>query len=391
MKRKNIPYARQNINNLDINAVVKVLQSEMITQGPVNIDFESYVSNYCNSKYALSFNSATSALHGACKALNIRENDIVWTSPITFVSTANSAIYCGARVNYIDIDPETFNISVKCLGDQLKNAKKEKTLPKVIIVVHLGGLSCDMKEIYKLSKIYGFKIIEDASHAIGGEYDKNKIGSCKYSDICVFSFHPVKIITSAEGGMALTNKSSLARHLSLFRTHGITRDPSLFSRKKEGAWYYEQISDGFNYRMNELQAALGLSQMKRIDKFIKKRQLLARNYNKLLANLPISNQKQSDLAYSSYHLYIVRLKNFSKDSHRKIFSLMRDNGILVNLHYIPVYKHPFHKKQKTKFFKCIQAENYYKEAISLPMYYDLTKDEQNRVVKTFKRILLSNI
>lgn len=388
-KFKNIiPYGRQDVSKEDIKSVIKVLKSDFITQGSVTPEFEREVKTYCGSDYAFAYNSATSALHAACFSLGVKKGDLVWTSANTFVATANCALYCGAEVDFVDINPRTFNISIEALEKKLKNAKKNGSLPKVIIPVHISGQSCEMKEIHDLSKIYKFKIIEDASHAIGGEYKSKKIGQCIYSDIAIFSFHPVKIITTGEGGIAVTNSKKYAEKLNIFRSHGITKDFSKFKVKNEGPWFYEQQFLGFNYRMTDIHASLGLSQLKRIDEIVKKRHEIANFYFEKLTSLPVELPIQSNDTYSSFHLFIIRLKlNKIKLSKKEIFSLLRKNNILVNIHYIPVYFHPFYKSLGFKRGYCPSAEKYYKEAFSLPIFPNLTKKDQLRVIKVLKNIL----
>ena len=383
-----IPYGKQDISQEDINAVVEVLKSDFLTQGEIVPKFEKCLSNYTGAKHSVVVNSATSALHIACKALKVGPGDLVWTSPVTFVASANCAIYCGATIDFIDIDPETYNLSIESLTQKLELASSTGTLPKVLIPVHLSGQSCDMKSIYALSKKYGFSILEDASHAIGGKYLDKPIGNCQYSDISVFSFHPVKIITSGEGGAALTNNPVLDKNMRLFASHGITRDIELMESEPEGPWYYEQISLGSNYRMTELQAALGLNQMSRIDNFIEKRHQIAKRYNSELKHLPIILPAQADKIFSSFHLYIIRLKlNEIKKSHKTIFEELRHEGLGVNLHYIPVYRHPFYKKQGFKAQHFPEAEKYYEEAISIPIYFGLSDEQQGEVINIITKVL----
>ena len=337
-----IPYGKQEITQSDIDSVIEVLKSDFLTQGPIVPIFENHIKNYCGSKYAIASNSATSSLHSACHALGVSKGDIVWTSANTFVASSNCAIYCGATVDFIDIDPRSFNICLNKLESKLILAKKNGNLPKVLIPVHLTGQSCDMKKIYELSLTYNFKIIEDASHSIGSKYLDRYVGSCDYSDITIFSFHPVKIITTGEGGIATTNDKNLAEKLNLFRSHGVTRDSKLMKKHSDGPWYYEQIDIGYNYRMTELQAALGISQLERIESIITKRHLIANEYNKKLKNLPLRLPLQDNKSYSSYHLYVIRLNlDQIEISHKDFFIKMRDEDILINLHYIPVYLHPY--------------------------------------------------
>jgi UDP-4-amino-4,6-dideoxy-N-acetyl-beta-L-altrosamine transaminase len=376
-----IPYGRQDINQSDIEAVIAVLRSDFLTQGPAVPAFEQTVARYCNAQHAVAVNSATSALHIACLALGVGDGDIVWTSPITFVASANCALYCGATVDFVDIDPRTYNFSVDRLAEKLVGAERAGKLPKVVIPVHLCGQPCDMENIYALSQKYGFKIIEDASHAIGGKYKGEPIGNCRYSDITVFSFHPVKIITTGEGGMAVTNDEALANQMVRLRSHGITRNPSEMTHAPDGSWYYQQIELGFNYRMTDMQAALGLSQMQRLDEFVAKRHELSMNYDKLLKNLAIIVPWQHADSYSGLHLYVIRLpKNNSKLNHLEVFERLRAHGVGVNLHYIPVYRHPYYERMGFNPNDFPEAERYYAEAVTLPMYPALTKAQQQAVV-----------
>lgn len=376
-----IPYGRQSISEEDIQAVVDVLKSDFLTQGPVVPAFEHTVATRCGSKYAVATNSATSALHISCLALGVGPGDIVWTSPITFVASANCALYCGAKVDFVDIDPRTYSLSLESLTAKLEKAELEGKLPKVVIPVHLGGQSCEMAGIHALGQRYGFKIIEDASHAIGGKYKGKPIGNCRYSDITVFSFHPVKIITTGEGGMALTNDPKIANKLARLRSHGITRAPKEMTNVPEGPWYYQQLDLGFNYRMTDFQAALGLSQLQRLEEFVQKRQIIAQRYNQLLADLWVTTPWQHPDSYSAMHLYIVRLQRDKiKISQKDIFERLRGYGILVNLHYIPVYRHPFYKAMGFKQKDYPEAESYYAEAITLPIYPALSEVQQTEVV-----------
>ncbi len=383
-----IPYGRQDISEADIQAVVEILKSDFLTQGPAVPAFEKAVSEYCNANYAFAVNSATSALHIACLALGVSKGDLVWTSPITFVASANCALYCGADVDFVDIDAVTYNMSVNVLEEKLIKAEKEGRLPKVVIPVHLAGQSCEMDKIYELSKKFGFKIIEDASHAIGGKYKNHAIGGCHYSDITVFSFHPVKIITTGEGGMCLTNDSDLAISLNRFRSHGIVRQPSEMTHVSDGPWYYQQVELGYNYRMTDIQAALGISQMKRIDEFVKARHAIFERYNEFLKEDWLELPWQHNDTYSALHLYIIRIKNNNKGiTHRQLFEKLRNAGVLVNLHYIPIYRHPYYelKGYDNKAFP--NAEAYYSQAISLPIFSSLTESEQQFVIDTIKKPL----
>jgi UDP-4-amino-4,6-dideoxy-N-acetyl-beta-L-altrosamine transaminase len=369
-----IPYGKHDINEDDIQAVVDVLRSDYITQGPKVPEFEKAVATYTGARYGIAVNSATSALHIACLALGVGQGDVVWTSPITFVASANCAIYCGANVDFVDIDPDTYNMSPNKLRDKLIEAKANNNLPRVVIPVHLAGQSCQMKEIFELSKEFGFSIIEDASHAIGGKYRGRPIGCCEYSAITIFSFHPVKIMTTAEGGMAMTNDEKLANKMNLLRTHGITRNEELMSRK-DGQWYYEQIDLGFNFRLTELQAALGISQLSRIDEFVTARNNVAERYIELFAGSNVQTPKLREECLSSYHLFIVRIKN-----RNLVFNKLRKAMIGVNIHYIPVYKQPYYAKYNynTASFRC--ANEYYDTAISLPLYPTLEFTAQQKVV-----------
>ncbi len=380
-----IPYGRQDISEADIQTVVDVLRSDFLTQGPVVPAFEHAVKSYCGAKYAVAANSATSALHISCRALGVGPGDIVWTSPITFVASANCALYCGASVDLVDIDPRTYNLSVDCLAAKLERAEKDGRLPKVVIPVHLAGQPCNMAEIHALGQRYGFKIIEDAAHAIGAKYRGEPVGNCRYSDITVFSFHPVKIITSGEGGMALTNDAKVANKLAQLRSHGITRAQEEMTHLSDGPWYYQQLDLGFNYRMTDIHAALGLSQMQRLDEFVSKRQLIAKRYDELLSDLWVTTPWQNPDAFSAFHLYIVRLKRDETTFRQKdIFEQLRSFGILINLHYIPIYRHPFYEAMGFDRNAFPEAEAYYAEAISLPIYPGLTEMQQMEVIERMK-------
>jgi UDP-4-amino-4,6-dideoxy-N-acetyl-beta-L-altrosamine transaminase len=380
-----IPYGKQNINQADIDAVIEVLKSDFLTQGPKVPAFEQKVLSHCGAKYATATNSATSALHLACVALGVGKGDLVWTSPISFVASSNCALYCGAEVDFVDIDSKTYNMSINALEEKLERAKKANKLPKVVIPVHLAGQSCDMEKILELSHNYGFRIIEDASHAIGGKYKGEPIGNCKYSDITVFSFHPVKIITTGEGGISVTNDEKLNGTMKRLSSHGITRDPGEMTHPPDGLWYYQQIDLGFNYRITDLQAALGISQLKRLNQFVEERHAIAKNYDELFRDLPVLTPFQRSDNYSSYHLYIVRIKlNEWKITHNQIFERLRTAGILVNLHYIPIYRHPYYEQMGFSRQDFPESEAYYSEAISLPMYPGLTYEQQVEIVDRFK-------
>lgn len=383
-----IPYGRQDINQQDINAVVEVLKSDFLTQGPQVPAFEQAIIDACDAKYAVAVNSATSALHIACLALGLGNDDWLWTTPNTFVASANCALYCGAKVDFVDIDPRTYNLCAKQLEKKLIAAQKVGKLPKIVIPVHFSGQSCDMQAIHELAKKYGFSIIEDASHAIGGKYKGEPIGNSRYSDITVFSFHPVKIVTTAEGGMAVTNNAKLAEQLNLLRSHGITRDEELMTKAADGPWYYQQIELGYNYRMTELQAALGLSQMQRLEEFVIKRHELASRYDNLLHDLPITLPWQHPDSYSARHLYVIRLQLEQINiTHLDVFNALRAAGIQANLHYIPVHMQPYYQKMGFASGQFPEAEKYYKEAISIPLFSAMTEGQQDTVCSTLKTIL----
>ena len=378
---KMIPYGRQDIAQADIDAVVEILRSDFLTQGPQVPLFEQKLADYCGAAHAVAVNSATSALHIACLALGLGEGDWLWTTPNTFVASANCALYCGAKVDFVDIDRHEWNLCPQALEQKLVIAEREGRLPKIVVPVHLCGRPCDMKAIHALSLRYGFKIIEDASHAIGGSYCGEPIGNCRFSDITVFSFHPGKIITTAEGGMALTNAPQLAKRMQLLRSHGITRNRIDMTAEPDGPWYYQQIDLGFNYRMTELQAALGLSQSQRLTEFVKRREVLFHRYQAKLVGLPVKTPSQPRDCEPSWHLYVVRLRlNEIRSSHLKVFEALRAADIEVNLHYIPVYLHPYYKRLGFTAGYCPEAERYYAEAISLPLFPQLTEKQQDKVL-----------
>lgn len=385
---KIIPYGKQSISQEDIDAVVSVLKSENLTQGPVPTLFENQMMGYCGSLYAISANSATSALHIACLALGLGEGDYLWTSTNTFVASANCALYCKAQVDLVDIDERTYNMSVEALEQKLISAKAAGRLPKIVVPVHFAGLSCDMKRIKELSEIYGFFILEDASHAVGARYQNNPVGSCQYSDITVFSFHPVKIITSGEGGMCVTNNALLAEKMKLFKNHGINRTPELLLKGIEGAWYFEQIELGYNFRMSDIHAALGLSQLKRVDDFVTKRREIAKKYHERLKEFPLHAPVESIDCYSSFHLYVVRLQMGElKLQFVDIFSKLRARGIEVGKHYIPVYMHPFYKDLGLKAENFPNTMKYYQDSLTLPVFPDMKDEEFEQVVKELKLVL----
>jgi UDP-4-amino-4,6-dideoxy-N-acetyl-beta-L-altrosamine transaminase len=380
-----IPYGRQDINQEDIDAVVEVLRSDWLTQGPLLGRFEKAVADYCGAKYAVAVNSGTSALHLACWVLGLGPGDWLWTSPISFVASANCARYCGAGVDFVDIDPQTYNMSVATLESKLAMAERQGRLPKVVTPVHFAGQSCDMKTISQLAERYRFAVIEDACHALGGSYRGRKVGSCLYSDLNVFSFHPVKSITTAEGGIVLTNDQELYDRLCLLRTHGIIRNEGRMTGSSEGPWYYQQIDLGWNFRLNDLQAALGLSQMKRLDEFVSRREELARRYYDLLEDLPVRLPGRQPDSESAWHLYVVRLELDSiGKGRRQVFESLREAGIGVNVHYIPIHLQPYYQALGFRTGQFPEAERYYAEALTLPLYFRLTESGQERVVKALR-------
>ncbi|MBQ4810447.1 UDP-4-amino-4,6-dideoxy-N-acetyl-beta-L-altrosamine transaminase [Pseudoalteromonas luteoviolacea] len=388
-----IPYGKQVISQSDIDAVIEVLNSPWLTQGPKIPEFESSVRQYCHANHATAVNSATSALHIACLALDVGHNDIVWTSPNSFVASANCALYCGAKVDFVDIDSNTGNMCVNNLESKLISARENNALPKVVIPVHFAGQSCDMETLHNLSVEYNFRIIEDASHAIGGQYKNHPVGNCQYSDICIFSFHPVKIVTSAEGGMALTNSKELDARLKLYRSHGITADPHLLEKDSDGPWYYEQQALGFNYRMTDLHAALGISQLNQLNQFVSKRNELAAYYDALfIKHDEIRPLTQSDDVYNAYHLYVVRIANATPLLHKQIVTELRAKNIFCHVHYIPIYLQPYYRQQGFQQGYCPNAEAYYHSAVTLPLFPELTQQEQDYIVATFVETLteLSN-
>ena len=381
-----IPYGRQDITQADIDAVVDVLKSDFLTQGPMVPRFESCVASYCGARHGLAVNSATSALHVACLALGLGPGDWLWTSPITFVASANCGLYCGAKVDFVDIDSRTYNMCPDALEGKLVDAQRMGCLPKVVVPVHLCGQPCAMERIHGLAQKYGFKVIEDASHAIGGKYKGEPVGNCRYSDITVFSFHPVKIVTTAEGGIAMTNDDQLAGRMALLRSHGITRDPELMTRAPDGPWYYQQVDLGFNYRMTEIQAALGLSQMTRLGTYIERRHALGRRYDRLLSNLPVTTPWQHPDGHSGLHLYVIRLQlDRIRLNHRQVFECLCDQGIGVNVHYIPVHTQPYYRNLELPTEGFPASERYYAEAISLPMYAGLTEQQQDQVIEAIRK------
>lgn len=383
-----IPYGRQSISEDDIAAVVAVLRSDFLTQGPVVPEFEQALAQHCGAAHAVAVNSATSALHIACLALGVGPGDRVWTTPNTFVASANCARYCGAQVDFVDIDPDTFNLCAQALARKLAQAEAAGQLPRVVIPVHFAGQSCDMAAIHALAQQYGFRVIEDASHAIGGRYQDRPIGDCRYSDITVFSFHPVKIITTAEGGLATTQDPHLARQMQLLRSHGITREADELEQPDVGGWHYEQQRLGFNYRMTEMQAALGVSQMTHLEAWIARRHQLADRYDARLAGLPLILPKRHPGAYSALHLYVVQIDGSRTAlNRRQVFEALRAAGIGVNVHYIPVHTQPDYQRLGFGWGDFPISEQYYQRCLSLPMFATLTDEEQDQVVAALTQIL----
>jgi UDP-4-amino-4,6-dideoxy-N-acetyl-beta-L-altrosamine transaminase len=380
-----IPYGHQSISEADIQSVVDVLRSDYLTQGPAVERFECSISDYCGAKHSVAVNSATSALHIACLAAGLGPSDTLWTSPNTFVASANCALFCGASVDFVDIDPRTYNMSTAELETKLNQARKAGTLPKIVIPVHFAGQPCEMVRIAELGREYGFTIIEDASHAIGGKYRGEPVGNCRHSDMTVFSFHPVKIITTGEGGMVLTNRLELHEKLVRLRSHGITRDPALMGGENHGAWYYQQIELGYNYRMTDMQAALGSSQMARLDEFVIKRNELTKRYDRLLVDLPLILPWQSPEGCSAFHLYVVRVDNTkTKATRSQMFVALRAANIGVNVHYIPLHTQPYYRRMGFTEGMFPAVEQYYNESISLPMYSAMTEEQQDRVISVLK-------
>ena len=367
-------YGKQSINQDDIDAVVSGLKSDFLTQGPKVSEFESDLATYCGAKYALVVNNGTAALHLAYLAIGLKKNDIVWTTPNTFVATANAALYCGATVDFVDIDPLTYNISIDCLKDKHTQAKKDNKLPKLVVPMHFSGQSADMKEIWQLSQEYGFKVIEDACHALGGEYLGKKVGSCEYSDIAVFSFHPVKMITTGEGGAIITNDKKLHEIIELYRSHGITKDLTKFDNTSDGGWYYEQQVLGFNYRLTDMQAALGISQLKRLDSFVEKRREIARHYLAELKNVILPYQHPD--TNSSWHLFVVKIKD-----RKEVYQQLKAQGVMTQVHYIPINRQPFFNREQLK-----NSNDFYLHCLSLPIYTDLKNQEQLKVINSLLRI-----
>ena len=375
-----ISYNRQSINQEDIDAVVEVLKSDFLTQGPKVIEFEKNIASYCDVKYVKTTNNATAALHLAYLAIGLKKNDIVWTTANTFVATANAALYCGATVDFVDIDLRTYNLSINSLKEKLIQAKKDNKLPKLLVPVHFAGQSCEMKAIWELSKEYGFKVVEDASHALGGEYLNKKVGNCEYSDMAVFSFHPVKMITTGEGGAITTNNKQLNEKVELLRSHGITRGVTKFDNQSDGDWHYEQQALGFNYRLTDIQAALGISQLKRLDGFVEKRRQIAKQYFDKLDNSMLPYQHPD--TNSSWHLFVIKVEE------RKVtYERLKIQGVMTQVHYIPVVSQPYYQDMGYEIEQYPVTENYYQNTLSIPLYYGLSNTEQKMIISSIKKLL----
>lgn len=382
-----IPYGRQDISEADIAAVVEALRSDFITQGPETPKFEAALKDWCGVAHAVAMNSATSALHVAYMALDLGPGDEVWTTPVTFVATANAALYCGAGVRFVDINPKTYVICLDRLEEMLVQAEIEGRLPKIVVPVHLAGQSCDMERLAVQAQRYGFRVVEDASHSIGAWYGDKPVGDCRFSDICVFSFHPVKIITTAEGGAATTRNAALARKMELLRSHGVTRDPHLMRNTPHGGWYYEQIALGYNYRITDLQAALGTSQMIRLAEFIKARHQRRAIYDQELKGLPLQLPLQAEGQHSALHLYPILLTQESPLDRRALFDALREADIGANMHYLPVYRQPYYAERGYPQDTCPIADDYYSRALSIPLYATLSEPDQMHVITTLRRLL----
>lgn len=383
-----IPYARQSISEADVAAVVEALHSDWLTQGPRIQRFEQAVAGYCGARHAIAVSSGTAALHLACLALDLGPGDVLWTSANTFAASANCARYCGADVDFVDIDPRTYNLSIPALAAKLERAERAGRLPKVLVPVHFGGQSCDMHAIGALASRYGFRVVEDASHAVGAEHRSAKVGACPHADMAVFSFHPVKVMTSGEGGMLLTSDEALARRLRLLRTHGITRDAHEMQGESEGPWYYEQVALGYNYRMTDLQAALGASQLARLDQFLARRRELVRRYDESLKGLPLTTPVEDAQGRSAWHLYAIQLELEALGrSRRTVFERMRAAGVLVNVHYIPVHLQPYYRDLGFRRGDFPASERFYERALSLPLFFDLTDADQDRVCAVLRESL----
>jgi UDP-4-amino-4,6-dideoxy-N-acetyl-beta-L-altrosamine transaminase len=383
-----IPYARQSISQADIDAVVEVLRSDWLTQGPMISQFEGAVAAYCGARHAIAVCNGTAALHLGCQALGLGPGDLLWTSANTFVASANCARYCGADVDFVDIDAASYNFSVPALAEKLERARRTGRLPKIVVPVHFGGQPCDMRAISELAGRYGFRVLEDASHAVGAEYRSARVGSCEHADLAVFSFHPVKLITTGEGGMLLTNDGALAQRLRLLRTHGVTRDEAEMQGAPEGGWYYEQVALGYNFRMTDLQAALGASQLRRLDEFLERRRALVARYGDALNGLPLAVPGEAPFVKSAWHLYVIQLELEAMGvTRREVFDRMRAAGVHVNVHYIPLHLHPYYRALGFRRGDFPAAERYYERALSLPLYFGLSNTDQDRVCAALREVL----
>lgn len=382
-----IRYSQQSISDEDIEAVIDVLRSDWLTQGPAVEKFETAVADYCGAKYAVAVSHGTAALHLACLAMDVGPGDIVWTSPNSFVASANCALYCGASIDFVDIDPISYNISIDSLKTKLRRAEREGRLPKAVVALHFAGQSCEMRELADLGRAYGFGIIEDAAHALGGCYEDTRVGSCTYSDMSAFSFHPVKTITTGEGGMVLTNERDLRDKLMLLRTHGIDRPAKCSSDSQYGEWYYEQVDLGYNYRMTDIQAALGMSQLSRIDNFVGRRARIASRYSEAFSGLPLQVPATHPNVSSAWHLYVVRVRSGKKSERRRVFDELRQLGIFAQVHYIPIHTHPYYRKLGFAVGQFPEAERYYNETLSLPLHPDLSDEEQALVIDGMHKVL----
>jgi UDP-4-amino-4,6-dideoxy-N-acetyl-beta-L-altrosamine transaminase len=387
-----IPYGRQDVLTEDIDAVVSVLRSDWLTQGPTVPRFEAAVAGYCGARHAVAVNSGTSALHIACLALGLKAGDRLWTSANTFVASANCGLYCGADVDFVDIDPRSYNMSVDALAAKLTTAEKQGRLPKVVVPVHFAGQSCDMLRIRALADRYGFRIVEDAAHAIGGRYRGAPVGDCRYCDVAVFSFHPVKAVTTGEGGVAVTNDAELASHMARLRSHGTTHDPNRMHGESDGPWYYQVLELGWNYRMTDIQAALGVSQMLRLDDYVRRRTALAARYDRLLADSGLTLPWRDPACASAWHLYVVGWNEEASGlSRAEAFARLRAAGIGVNVHYIPLHTHPYFGNLGFRAGQFPNVEAYYARALTLPLFPNLTEAQQERVVETLMGMLQSRV
>lgn len=379
-----IPYGKHLVDEDDIDAVVEVLRNQFLTQGQVVPQFEKALCDYTGAKHCVAVNSATSGLHVACLAAGVGQGDLVWTVPNSFVASANCALYCGAQVDFVDINPSTRNIDLDALDNKLQAAAEQNRLPKVLIVVHFSGLSCDMQRIQALTQAYSVILIEDAAHGLGGSHRGAKIGSCVHSDMAVLSFHPVKSITSAEGGAVLTNQSQLLQKMQLFAKHGVTKDAALYLGESHGPWYYQQLELGYNYRLSDMQAALGLSQLTKLDSFIQRRAEIAKVYDQALAHLPLKLPLVEPESQSAWHLYMVELTQHNRQS---IYQQLHAKGVAVNVHYIPIHLQPYYQRLGFKEGDFPQSEHFYQNALTLPLFPSLSEKEQATVIQALEEVL----